>query len=192
MTHKLTTKSIFTPFREYRPSLWYYNAGEAPTKSILNFQPHLVHRVKTGFGVDNLAEQLYNQNWSGWINANTLHLLSSHTYLHNKSIDEYGYRGCNCTFATLADQILSNLQDENIQVFAKNVSKPPEVAVDTQFVQMVRLFLKSASKSLLKKHLTLNIFDELRNTVTPSYNSSLEDVIRNGEDRLSFMNVFRQ
>ena len=31
-------------YRDYRASMWYYNAGEAPTKNILSKQPDLVHR----------------------------------------------------------------------------------------------------------------------------------------------------
>ena len=53
-------------YHNYRPHLWYYNAGEAPTKLILEQRPGLVTRVKTEFGVENLAQQLYRGRWQGW------------------------------------------------------------------------------------------------------------------------------
>ena len=42
-------------YKDYRPSLWYYNAGEFPTKHILEKNPHLVTRITEKFGVQNLG-----------------------------------------------------------------------------------------------------------------------------------------
>ena len=53
-------------YHNYRPSMWYYNAGEAPTRQILELHPDWVHRLKTELGVENLADKLYKERWSGW------------------------------------------------------------------------------------------------------------------------------
>jgi len=113
-------------YREYRPSMWYYNAGEAPTKDILQKKPELVHRVTTEFGVENLADELYSQNWTGWNNRYTLHLLSNHAYLRNNiSLEENNFKDCNCTFSTLAQQVIGNLEKEQRSFLAqKNKTTP--------------------------------------------------------------------
>ncbi|RWS20421.1 uncharacterized protein B4U80_09550, partial [Leptotrombidium deliense] len=48
----------------YISSLWYYNAGELPTKTILELNPKLVHRVKEAFGVRccGLVKYLFKEN----------------------------------------------------------------------------------------------------------------------------------
>ena len=57
-------------YRDYRPSMWYYNAGVYPTESILKPCPGLVHREKLRFGVHNLAKELYGEtDWDGWKEA---------------------------------------------------------------------------------------------------------------------------
>ncbi|RWS11431.1 hypothetical protein B4U80_01156, partial [Leptotrombidium deliense] len=38
-------------YKYYDSSRWYYNAGQLPTSSILESNPHLVNRVKERFGV---------------------------------------------------------------------------------------------------------------------------------------------
>ena len=50
--------------------MWYYNAGEAPTKNILEKNPNLVTRIPKLFGVQSLAKELYGQqqNWKDWKN----------------------------------------------------------------------------------------------------------------------------
>ena len=42
-------------YKDYRPSAWYYNAAEAPTKQILVRRPDLITRVKEKFGVQVFA-----------------------------------------------------------------------------------------------------------------------------------------
>lgn len=68
----------------YRGDLWYYNAGEHPTKYILWTQPELIHRVKVQFGVDtDFIGHLFQQEWSGWRRMYAMHLLIHHQYLLN-------------------------------------------------------------------------------------------------------------
>jgi len=62
-------------YKAYKPSLWYYNAGELPTKTILNKHPHLVHRVKILFGVDNLCHFLYREDSPKWREFYSIHML---------------------------------------------------------------------------------------------------------------------
>ena len=101
-------------YQEYRPALWYYNAGEAPTQVILKDHPELVHRVETQFGVENLADRLYNQRWDGWTQRTTIHLLYRHrNYLTNKNItlDENNFRLLNCTISDMIAIVISKLPD---------------------------------------------------------------------------------
>ena len=60
--------------------MWYYNAGEAPTKNILEKNPNLVTRIPKLFGVQSLAKELYGQqqNWNDWKNYYSIHLLARH------------------------------------------------------------------------------------------------------------------
>lgn len=83
-------------YKDYRPSLWYYNAAELPTQAILSRRPDLVTRVKEGFGVDNLATQLYSTvSWPAWKDHFAIHLLIRHRdylakedFQHFPDIDE--------------------------------------------------------------------------------------------------------
>ncbi|KAL1124086.1 hypothetical protein AAG570_001856 [Ranatra chinensis] len=66
-------------YRTYKPRQWYYNAGEYPTNQILSKEPHLVHRVTTLFGVQNLLKELYEySHWPQWKDLYSVHLLSRH------------------------------------------------------------------------------------------------------------------
>ncbi|XP_069696259.1 lactosylceramide 4-alpha-galactosyltransferase-like isoform X2 [Periplaneta americana] len=90
-------------YRQYYPNRWYFNAGEKPTKEILWFRPDLVHRVKTLFGVHDLADQLYRvEGWKEWRKYYAIHLLIRHRYyrdhfwnfiwwptLHENNIQDY-------------------------------------------------------------------------------------------------------
>ena len=79
-------------YKDYRASMWYYNAGEAPTKEILNKDPNLVNRITELFGVHNLAKELYDKsNWKNWTNYYSIHLLSGHrNYLVPLDVKESG------------------------------------------------------------------------------------------------------
>ena len=58
-------------YKDYRPSMWYYNAGEAPTKNILAKNPQLVNRIPELFGVQSLAKELYeNSSFDTWCEEN--------------------------------------------------------------------------------------------------------------------------
>lgn len=66
----------------YRKDLWYYNAGERPTKEILWKRPQLVHRVKVQFGADTkFIHYIFQKQWPEWRNMYAVHLLYSHQYL---------------------------------------------------------------------------------------------------------------
>ena len=115
--------------------------------------------------------------------------MSNHKYLHNTELKEDTYAKCKCTFAALANQILGNLQDENVELQAKKVvnvkpdeTHPPQLDTDEEklFVDKVETFLNSNSSSLLKKYLNINLVKELHFMKTVPYGSSLHDVIRTG------------
>lgn len=65
----------YESYRDYRPSLWYYNAGELPTKKFLHPRPELVYRVACDFGVhEAVARFLYEQRSCAWRNFTAIHL----------------------------------------------------------------------------------------------------------------------
>lgn len=84
-------------YRDYRASMWYYNAGEAPTKNILSKQPDLVHRVTDLFGVQGLSKELYSmRKWKKWHEFYSIHLLTRHReYLVPEDIKESGIKEFN-------------------------------------------------------------------------------------------------
>ncbi|KAG8268754.1 hypothetical protein J6590_019334 [Homalodisca vitripennis] len=66
-------------YREYDETQWYYNAGEKPTKEILQKEPNLIHRVKVWFGVDTKFKMnIFQEQWKEWKNFYVLHLLMRH------------------------------------------------------------------------------------------------------------------
>jgi len=67
-------------YSQYRPSLWYHNAGEVPTQQVLKPCPHLAHVDAGRIGVDiALAEKLYGRlPWPEWRSYLAIHLLSRH------------------------------------------------------------------------------------------------------------------
>jgi len=76
-------------YKDYRPSAWYYNAAEAPTKQILVRRPDLITRVKEKFGVQNLADKLYLDTDFNWGDFYTIHLLARHRdYLAKKDVEQ--------------------------------------------------------------------------------------------------------
>ena len=80
-------------YKDYRPSLWYYNAGVAPTEQILSRCPHLVHAVRRRFGVRNLAKELYESDseWREWREQYAVHLLFRHRdYLAKDDVRQSG------------------------------------------------------------------------------------------------------
>lgn len=74
-------------YRDYRPKEWYYNAGARPTVEVLNYKPHLVHRVPENLlGVYNIIYKLYLERWKAWREYYSVHLLSRHQYMLNKNL----------------------------------------------------------------------------------------------------------
>lgn len=62
-------------YHDYRPSEWYYNAGELPTSALLQSRPGLVYRVPCDFGVHEAVTRfLYEQSSCAWRNFTVLHL----------------------------------------------------------------------------------------------------------------------
>ncbi|TRY78040.1 hypothetical protein TCAL_17396 [Tigriopus californicus] len=107
-------------YRDYRPSLWYYNSGELLTTTVLRQCPDLVHREPVLLGVQGLAHELYEMMWDQWRKYYTVHLLFRHReYLtpgdQNQSgimeFDEVNVWNYNHTFGAMARQVLSNIQD---------------------------------------------------------------------------------
>ncbi len=96
-------------YRSYRPTLWYFNAGELPTTSILTPRPQLVHREKTAFGVHYLLPMLYQKqlsssdlDWQRQFYA--VHLLARHRP-HDATrqyLNEDNIRDLDCTFGEMA------------------------------------------------------------------------------------------
>ena len=95
-------------YENYRPTSWYYNAGQLPTEKFLIRNPGLVHRVKTEFGVHNLVQMLYNENYPFWeTEFYAVHLLARHrSYLmprdRIKNFNEINIKTYNRTFGQMA------------------------------------------------------------------------------------------
>jgi hypothetical protein len=71
-------KLYLQTYQEYIPHNWYWNAGEYPTKRIVDRYPHLVHRVNHSFGVTGgvMCPILYQSNSNDWkYNYYAIHLL---------------------------------------------------------------------------------------------------------------------
>ncbi|CAN7983584.1 unnamed protein product [Ixodes hexagonus] len=68
-------KLCYESYREYRPDLWYWNAGVLPTKKFLNVRPDLVNRVRYDFGVEEkVTRTLYARCDGSWRNFSAFHL----------------------------------------------------------------------------------------------------------------------
>ena len=104
--------------------MWYYNAGEAPTKVILSKNPTLVHRVKELFGVQGLAKELYEDSKFEWQKFFAIHLLARHrNYLVN-------------------DDLTEEFNEENIQNYTKSFG---ELARSIWNHSKIKKFLKKNS-----------------------------------------------
>lgn len=98
-------KLWYESYREYKPTLWYYNAGELPTTKFLEKQPNLVHREKIQFGVHYLVDMLYEEQNPFWDKMYyAIHMLARHrshsdgiVYFNEDNIKDY-----NRTFGQMA------------------------------------------------------------------------------------------
>jgi len=165
-------------YQNYRPTMWYYNAGEAPTQNILKKKQHLVHRVYREFGVENLAKQLYNRKWNGWVNRYTIHMLDNHKeYLTNThELNEVNYLDCNCTFSVLAQNILNNLLDDGVDIV-----KDSTLLVDSDmFSKQVLDFISGSSSSLLHKYLSTDLYYRISRLKSSTLDTKLKDLIMSG------------
>jgi len=168
-------------YQNYRPTMWYYNAGEAPTKNVLVKHEALVHRVYREFGVENLAEELYKRDWSGWVNRYSIHMLDNHKqYLTDTDdFNELNFKDCQCTFSTLASNILENLMDDGIDI-VKETKLNPYNSSANNFESKVLSFIDGSSNSLLHKYLTRDLYSRINMIRTTKYNTKLEDLIKSG------------
>lgn len=93
-------------YKKYKPSNWYYNAGQYPTQQVLAKQPNLAHRVPDLFGVQNLSNELYSSNnWTDWKEYYSIHLLSRHPPAPDY-LDELAIKKMNTSFADIVRFIL--------------------------------------------------------------------------------------
>lgn len=74
-------KKWLMSYREYNSSLWYYNAGEKPTKEILRLEPELIHREKFLLANHLVTRKLFMENWTEWRTHYAFHLLIGHQYI---------------------------------------------------------------------------------------------------------------
>jgi hypothetical protein len=108
-------KAWLQSYKYYKPHMWYYNAGHLPTDAILKYKPELIHRVKDGFGVQNLVNELYRKYWPEWQKMFSIHLLSRHrSYLAEDDVQNFGLEfsefnigNYNHTFGEMARKVWS-------------------------------------------------------------------------------------
>lgn len=98
-------------YKDYRASMWYYNAGELPTQVILARNPSLIHRVTESFGVQGLARELYQlERWDQWKQYFSIHLLARHRHYlapdpQILEFNEFNIQNYTKTFGQLARSI---------------------------------------------------------------------------------------
>ena len=91
-------KLWYETYHDYRPDIWYYNAGQLPTNSVLVERPDLIHRVKLKFGVDGpvVCPLIYNKYYKEWnkefysihlnIRGNVLNEWCNESLSHKKAV----------------------------------------------------------------------------------------------------------
>ena len=148
--------------------------------SILEQQPELVHRVKKDFGVENLATELYKEEWAGWRERHAIHLLERHSYLTNTTpVTEENYKECQCTAGAMVASVMEAMADEDI-VWSGEWLRLSDDPKEEGLRAKVEHFLNSSSSSLLHRHLSLDLFDQLAHVKSPSTQATLADQIRSG------------
>lgn len=111
---------------------WYYNTGERPTKTILQKQPHLIHRMKNLFCEDPVGKLLYLQRNDTWRNHYVIHL-SIRWWIHLGNIganlsskatypvefNEKNIKDYNCSLLDMVQSVysLKNRYNEQIHNF---------------------------------------------------------------------------
>ena len=130
--------------------------------------------------MENLSESLYKKEWQGWRQRSTLHLLERHQgYLTNTSVTEDNYRECSCTLGVMVASVMEQIRDEDI-VWSGEWLRLNEDEGEDDLRSRVKGFLSSPSPSLLHKHLTLEVFDQLKLVRTPGSQGGLKDQIQAG------------
>lgn len=172
-------------YKDFHNREWYYNGGEVPSK-ILTEQPELVYRAKWELGVQTvLSDKLYQSNeWNDYVNWYTIHLLSDHDYLMPKHVDltEDHYKDCNCTYATLADTIIDQLNQHQLQILH---SPKNDYELISDYINLSQRYWQNNTKppSIVKTHLNFDMLNKLKDSKT-AYNSTLIDVIKSGMKNL--------
>ena len=58
--------------------------------------------------MENLATQLYKEEWPAWQDRHTIHLLERHTYLTNTTpVTEDNYKECQCTVGAMVASVIA-------------------------------------------------------------------------------------
>ncbi|XP_014244395.1 uncharacterized protein LOC106663820 [Cimex lectularius] len=74
----------------YKPTLWYYNAGELPTR-ILEKRPFLVHKEPKLFGVYGVVRKIFETPFTEWRTYYAFHLMARHQFLFKNITKEATY-----------------------------------------------------------------------------------------------------
>ena len=136
--------------------------------------------MKNELGVENLAEQLYKKQWAGWHDRHTIHMLERHNYLTNSTpITEDNYKECQFTIGEMVRSIMEAMADEDI-VWSGEWLRLNDVTQKEDLRVKVEHFLNSSSESLLHRHLSLDLFNQLESVKSPSTQGTLGDQIRSG------------
>ncbi|XP_072140436.1 uncharacterized protein [Dermacentor andersoni] len=101
-------------YRQLNDSRWYYNAGQAPFKVLLQPHPHLVHAMYYGLetGMDMLSVLYEPHAYPYWRNAFAVHFLwrsreeSPHDALHAAPFNETNIRDVDNVFGQMARSVL--------------------------------------------------------------------------------------
>ncbi|XP_065305706.2 uncharacterized protein [Dermacentor albipictus] len=101
-------------YRQLNDSRWNYNAGELPTKVLLERHPHLVHRMHYGLETGlNMLGVLYEPHaYPHWRHAFAMHLLSQnrgetpHDPLRAAPFNETNIRDLDNAFGQMARSVL--------------------------------------------------------------------------------------
>ncbi|XP_075526744.1 uncharacterized protein LOC142558502 [Dermacentor variabilis] len=101
-------------YRQLNDSRWNYNAGELPTKALLERHPHLVHRLHYGLetGLDMLSVLYEPHAYPYWRNAFAMNLLSQnrgesqHDPLRAAAFNETNIRDLDNAFGQMSRSVL--------------------------------------------------------------------------------------
>lgn len=79
---------VLQTYQAYDTDRWYFNAGELPTRAILDKYPYIIHRIKRQFGVDapECCKYFYKEYHSNWRTAYyTFHMVMRGNAIYHKN-----------------------------------------------------------------------------------------------------------